>query len=99
MKKYEFSDDFYYEFTRALVDEMDRCDYWSGHLDFNFGDVDVMFNAAIVVEYTTCKDEKFVGCQMISRVSPIWWSIEVSVDGEDCDHDFDFDNVREYLEC
>lgn len=99
MKKYEFTDDFYYEFSRVLADKINRRDYWTGYLDFSFDNVDVMFNASVVIEYTICRDEEFAGCQMISGVLPIWWTIEVAVDGEDCDHDFDFDNVRKYLEC
>ena len=99
MKKYEFSDDFYYEFAKVLVDKVDGHDYWAGSLDFSFDNVDVKFDASIVIEYTTCQDMIFAGYQMINRVAPMWWTIEVAVDGEDCDHDFDFDNVREYLEC
>lgn len=98
MKKYEFSDDFYYEFARALADKISRRDYWSGYLDFSFDNVDVMFNASVVIEYTMCKDEEFAGRRAISGVIPIWWTIEVSIDGEDIDHDFSFDNVREHLE-
>lgn len=98
MRKYEFTDDFYYEFTKALVDKIDRRYYWTGALDFSFDNVDVKFDASIVIEYTTCQDTMFSGCQMINRVIPIWWTIEVTVDGEDCNHDFSFDNVREYLE-
>lgn len=99
MKKYEFTDDFYYEFAKALLDKINWRYYWTGHLDFSFENVDVMFNASLVVEYDTCKDEEFAGWQMISRVAPIWWTIEVTVDGKDCDHDFSFDNVKEYITC
>lgn len=98
MKKYEFTDDFCSEFARALADKINGRDYWSGYLDFSFDNVDVMFNSSLVIEHATCMDEEFAGCRMISRVTPVWWTIEVSVDGEDCDHDFSFDNVREFLE-
>jgi hypothetical protein len=98
MKKYEFTDDFYYEFARVLVDKIDGREYWNGYIDMSFDIVDVMFNACIVAHYDLCKDPEFDGAKIMSSVSPIWWTIEVSVDGEDCDHDFNFDDVREYLE-
>ena len=99
MKKYEFTDDFYYEFSQLLGEKMQGREYWVGYVDFSMDDVDVMFNASIVVEYTKGRDEETRGIFIVSDVTPIWWSIEVFVDGEDCDHDFDFDNVKEYLIC
>lgn len=99
MKKYEFSDDFYQEFANLLAEKVYGRDYWSGCLDFSFYNVDIMFNTTVVVSYEKCSSPEYGGCYAISSLSPIWWSIEVYVDGEDVDHDFDFDNVKEYLTC
>ena len=98
MKKYEFTDDFYHEFARTLADEINGREYWNGYIDMSFDIVDVMFNACIVVDYDLCKDPEFNGSKVISSVHPVWWTIEVSLEGEDIEHDFSFDNVREHLE-
>lgn len=98
MKKYEFTDDFYSEFARILADKIHGKTFWSGYVDMSFDTVDVMFNGSLVINSSICWEEEYKGLQKIDSVSPIWWSIEVSLDGEDIDHDFDFDNVREYLE-
>lgn len=97
MKKYEFTDDFYSEFARVLADKINGREYWSGYIAMSFDIVDIMFNACILVDYDSCKDPEFSGAKIISSVSPIWWSMEVSIDCEDVDHDFSFDNVREHL--
>lgn len=97
MKKYEFTDDFYSEFARVLADKINGREYWNGYIDMSFDIVDVLFNACIVVDYGLCEDPEFNGAKVIRSASPIWWTIEVSLEGEDIDHDFSFDNVREYL--
>lgn len=99
MNKYEFSDDFYYEFASALAEKVRNRDYWSGYVDMSFDTVDVMFNGSLIINSSICWEEEYKGLQKIDSVIPIWWSIEVSLDGEDIDHDFDFDNVKEYMTC
>ena len=99
MNKYEFSDDFYYEFARALADKVRNRNYWSGYVDMSFDTLDVMFNSCLVIEHGTCEDPGRLGMSMITSVTPIWWSIEVSLEGEEIEHDFDFENVKEFLTC
>lgn len=79
--------------TERLLERIDRAEYFSGSVDFDYGDVECRLTASLIVYR---RREVFPEGEFytVFDLSPVWWEFHTTIDGEERLNDFQFTEIR-----
>lgn len=93
---YVISPKLYDEVATRLREAIGRDSYFSGSVQFPFGEVECRFTGSLVVHHRTRQlPEGDFDC--IADAVPVWWEFSTSRDGQEMLNDFSFGDLREFL--
>ena len=88
------------ELYDAAVEALLECigceEYFSGSVDFDYGDVECRLTVSVIVYRRLVvlpEGEREPVCDLV----PVWWEFHTVVDGEELLNDFSFTGIRERL--
>lgn len=91
------SDATYLTFADLLVFNLDRKEYLSDSISVVEGDIEFTLSFAVVASYSKSIDEETYGREILSNVSPVWWTFEAVDNGTPVATDFSFDELKTYI--
>ena len=91
---YEISDALYLRIAEHLSDAIGRKDFFSGSVPLVDGNVECRLCCTLVVSRSReCVDEY----PRITRLTPVWWELKTTIEGEVVDNDFSFGTMLTYF--
>lgn len=84
--------------TEMLLERVGRSEYFSGSIEFDYGDVECRLTVSVIVyrrREVLPEGELDLVCDMV----PVWWEFHTTVGGEERLNDFLFTEIRERLAC
>lgn len=86
-----------YDLTaERLLEHIDRAEYFSGTVGFDYGDVECRLTASLIVyrrREVLPEGEREPVCDLV----PVWWEFHTVADGVERLNDFSFTEIRERL--
>lgn len=79
-----------------LVERIDRSDYFSGTVEFEYGGVECRLTASVIV-YRRREVLPEGEYDRISDLVPVWWEFHTMIGGVERLNDFTFSEIRERL--
>ena len=93
------SDATYMTFADLLVFNLNNGEYLSDTISVVEGDVEYTLSFTVVASYSKSMDEEAYGREILSNVSPVWWTFKAVDNETPVDTDFSFDELRTYILC
>ena len=93
------SSETYMTFADLLVFNLDNGEYLSDSISVVEGDIEFTLSFTVVASYSKSLDEETYGREVLSNVSPVWWTFEAVDNGTPVDTDFSFDELKTYILC
>lgn len=92
---YEITPQLYEETADRLCDAIGTKNYFSGSIEFGFGDVECRLTVSVIVHrrQTVMPEGTY---DTISDLIPVWWEFHTSDEGEML-NDFSFTLLKEYI--
>ncbi len=95
---YLISSELYDLAAELLADRIDRSEYFSGSVEFEYGDVECRLTASLIIYSRPERLPEGVR-DTIFDVVPVWWEFHTSVDGCEMLNDFSFSEIRDRIVC
>ena len=89
----------YLEIADALAYAVCNRDYYSGKVTIYVEDTEFTLEGSFVMLYEKARDEEFLGCRMLTNITPIWWNFTVREGAELYNNNFSFDELKNYMLC
>lgn len=93
---YSVSAELYDLAADLLVERIDRSDYFSGTVEFEYGGVECRLTASVIV-YRRREVLPEMEYDRICDLVPVWWEFHTMIDGVERLNDFTFSEIRERL--
>lgn len=93
------TDKVYLEIADALAYDVCNRDFYSGKVTVYVEDTAFTLEGSFVMRYEKSRDEEFLGCRMLTDITPVWWNFTVCEGAELYNNDFSFDELKNYLLC
>lgn len=93
---YSVSAELYDLAADLLVERIDRSDYFSGTVEFEYGCVECRLTASVIVyrRREVLPEREY---DRICDLVPVWWEFHTTIDGVERLNDFTFSEIRERL--
>ena len=93
---YSVPSELYVEVVARLREAIGERRYFSGTLNFAFGEVECHLRASLMVYW---REESYPERHYasISDLVLVWWEMHTTIDGEEKLNDFSFSTLRQYL--
>ncbi len=93
---YLISSELYREVARRFCDVIGEEKFFSGSIEFEFGDAECRLTTTVMVYHTICSAPDG-NTRQISDLIPIWWEFHTTtLDGERL-NDFSFSELKSYI--
>lgn len=93
---YTISSQLYDCTARNLLEAVDGRNYFSGSVDFNFGDIECRLTASLII-YRSKRSLPEGDVDVISDIVPVWWEFHTSNAEDEMLNDFSFGDLKRYL--
>lgn len=93
------TDKVYLEIADSLAYAVCNRDYYSGKVTTIIGDVEFTLEGSFVMRYEKSRDEEFLGCRVLSNITPLWWTFTACEGAEYYNTDFSFEELKRYMIC
>lgn len=80
--------------TDLLVERIGRSEYFSGTVEFEYGDVECRLTVSLII-YRSVERLPEGDRDCIGDVVPVWWEFHTSTDGAEELNDFSFSEIRD----
>lgn len=82
--------------TDLLVERIGRSDYFSGTVEFEYGDVECRLTVSLII-YRRIERLPEGDRDCIDDVVPVWWEFHTSTEGSEVPNGFSFSEIRDRL--